>query len=203
MLNLSREELPERHQELLDVLVTRHDLATERRRNTSFVLLDHDGRRFAVCEYGAHWYEEGVPVHLAVDLTTGSHVSITAYRASAMWPGTFWSFFEPGRVPSDDPVRAWLATPAATPGPRPSVAVAWPDQLERFCAAELVRTDQPELLAQAELVADPELPEDQTTLVRRHSAAALPYAVLFRHEDALSVVNKLIGSGRGCPLPEL
>ncbi|MFJ2807926.1 hypothetical protein [Kitasatospora sp. NPDC087271] len=142
-------------------------------------------------------------MHLAVDLTTGSHVSITACRASAMWPGTFWSFFEPGRVPSDDPVRAWLATPAAAPGARPSVAVAWPDQLERFCAAELVRTDQPELLAQAELVADPELPEDQTTLVRRHSAAALPYAVLFRHEDALSVVNKLIGSGRGCPLPEL
>jgi hypothetical protein len=165
-------------------------MAWSARPYSAFMVTAHASRRFAISEYGAGFYDEGVPVWLLVDLTTGVHLDITRSEVRCSGYGVITSLAEPERIADDDPIRGWLA--ADPRGAVVEVKLRTDDELERFCAVEIVRTDQPELLPQARPV-----------FLRRSTlwafnadmpADSLPYAVL-HGTDAVPIHS--IGSGRG------
>ncbi|MGC0417762.1 hypothetical protein [Embleya sp. AB8] len=144
MIECSRADLPQHRAALVDLLLHLHDRAEVGSRYGAFRIVSAAGRPWAVSEFGARYYEEGVPVHLIVGLSTGAHVTVTAHRVSATRPDAMDAFFDPDPIPPTDPIRQWLAQPADRPDPTP-ISVDRPDLLERFAAADLVRRDHPHL----------------------------------------------------------
>lgn len=195
MIQIERSDLPSSVMRLIEDVCHRHPAAASGS-DSGFVVATHGGRRFAVCEYGSVFYNEGVPVWLLVDLTTGVHMRITGSAVLVQGYGVITALTEPDRVPGSDPVRRWLA---ADPGSAAvMVELDSDDELERFCAIEIVRTDRPELLpvgrpefvghaGLASLGSSYDVSEDTPPQL-------LPYEVLFG-DDAVPI--RSIGSGRG------
>ncbi|MGT2532118.1 hypothetical protein ACU4GG_37465 [Streptomyces nojiriensis] len=124
------------------------------------------GRRIALTEYGARWYDEGVDVYMLVDLETGAVIRATDYQVTAHWPENLRAFFTPDLIPADDPVRAWPA--GSVPGSRDpgELVPVRPDQVERAAAVVLVARHRPDLAGPVRL----RLPE------RLPHSSAYPYA---------------------------
>jgi hypothetical protein len=167
----------------------------------TFLLTEVAGRRLAVIDYGTGFYDEGIPVYLIVCLDTGAYITLTPSIAKSASSWCLNAFFDPTAVPADDAVRRWLATGPASGPVR--LLIDTPDRLERYCAAEIVRTDQPERIAQATVDVAPELGlanAHYLRLTQTRSAGDLPYSVVFG--PAIYPVTE-VGSGRGRGSPAL
>jgi hypothetical protein len=196
MIDIRRSDLPSWLLRLIEDVCHQHATATPQPDNSAFVVATHGGRRFAVCEYGRGFYDEGVPVWLVVDLTTGVNMRITDYQVRVHGYGVITALAEPDRIPDSDPIRQWLA---ADPGDAAvMVELHSDDELERFSAVEIVRTDRPELLPVGRPTS-----VGYPRLVRRGFSyhvdedtppQLLPYEVLFGRN---AVPIQSIGSGRG------
>ncbi|MGW3174646.1 outer membrane protein assembly factor BamB family protein [Streptomyces sp. NPDC001153] len=146
----------------------------------SFHVVSVRGRDIAVAEYGSRFYDEGIPVHLAVDLRTGA---FQHWHANAVENRSRPSLALARLVPPWDPVRRWLAAgPTAAPV---TVTIRTRGQLARFSAAEIARADRPGPAAVPHLKASPllTLTSPRTRcLIRDHPAETLPYQALFGHQ---------------------
>jgi hypothetical protein len=163
-----------------------------------FVVVPMNDRRFAVLDFGSGFYDEGISCYVIVDLATGGYVRTTPAMIKVAAAECADALFDPELVPADDPVRRWLALdPAAADltAPVPVVLESF-DQLARFCAAELVRTDQPELIVVPAPTAGRNLEAPHRELLATRPAAELPYDIVFG--PAIYRIT-WIGSGRGRP----
>jgi hypothetical protein len=137
-----RRRLTPSERSLLGDLRVGHPKATGHGRDTQFQILTVAGRRYAVGEYGAHFYEEGIEVFMAVELSAGGVAHFTIHTAWAMrHPRAIDVFFDPELAPEADPARTVDATAAEA-----NRGELEPDERERFAPLELVRADHPELI---------------------------------------------------------
>lgn len=146
----------------------------------SFRVVRVRGREIAVAEYGSRFYDEGVPVRLAVDLRTGAfqHWHDNGVESRSRPPLALG-----GLVPPWDPVRRWLSA-APTPAPV-EVTIRTRAQLARFSAAMIARTDLPGPAPAPALKASPLLALTSPRarrLIRAHPPETLPYETLFAHQ---------------------
>jgi hypothetical protein len=156
-------------------------------------------RRIAITDFGTRYYEEGVPVYFAIEMATGAYVRFSWSRESGGVPQPLGedrplvsAFMNPNLIDSRDPIRMWLAAKDETV----KVKLETRDQMRRFCAAEILRTDQPELFP----LPEPDYSalrwkEAELALLGEHfDADVLPYFILFgKHFAPITA----IGSGRG------
>ncbi|MBF9066717.1 hypothetical protein [Streptacidiphilus fuscans] len=149
-----------------------------------------DARPYAVMRLPSS--EEGYRRWLAVEPTTGAWATICKVfdtpqlSAQGRHPHNSDRIVDPSLVPQDDPVRRWLAAdPETVPAPLP-VEIGTVDQLQRFCAAEILRTDDPTRSARPELRPLPSLAHESPAHAgllqlpeRELHPDLLPYLVLW------------------------
>lgn len=109
--------------------------------------------------------EDGFAMYFVVEPNTG----VFAWLCQALGGRIEWSppnrlgwLLDPSLVPSDDPIRRWLAADPAS-GPVP-VEVHTVDHFHRFSAAEIWRTDDPSRAAVPLLCCAPELAAEDPAL---------------------------------------
>lgn len=111
--------------------------------------------------------DDGIVTYFAVDPATGVFAWITERFVATIefcghHPERLARLLDPSLVPSDDPVRRWLAAdPSGGPVP---VEVSTVDHFQRFSAAEIWRSDDPTRAAVPQLRCSPELAAEDPAL---------------------------------------
>jgi len=171
-----------------------------------FHVIDVRSRRFAAIEYGGYYDGGAWDVWLLVDLGTGAFSRVSCFLGTPKDGANLvheedkrhlGGFDDSQLIPDDDPIRRWLAGNAS---PLP---ITTDDQLRRYSAVEIVRSDRPDICPCVELDnvlmwKDPTL----GPLVRNHDPDDLPYFVLFgKHVQPVDHLGS--GQGRRRPPVEL
>ncbi|WNM35340.1 hypothetical protein RKE30_35740 [Streptomyces sp. Li-HN-5-11] len=132
--------------------------------------------------------DDGILSWFAVEPTTGVFAWMTqrfgaCIEFCGVHPKGLARLLDPSLVPSDDPIRRWLAADPAD-GPVP-VEVSTVDHFHRFSAAEIWRSDDPTRAAAPQLRCAPGLAAENPALaglphVERLHPDFLPYYALWK-----------------------